>query len=296
MNVGENICRLRTGRGMSQGDLADALGVSRQSISKWETGGAVPELEKLVKLSALFGVTLDELVTGEKPERPEQDATVVTGVTGTAEATEGPPAQVIVERRGMPGRQAAGIVLLCMGFALTLVFAVMGAPLAGLVFSSPLWVCSIICFRAKKHPVLWCLWAVYLLVDVYLRYAAGLSWSTVRWTLQWTPQANYFRLFIAWCQLLCALALLAGTVWVLGREPLERTQKNLRLFVGGWVLFALLCLPLSGWIFQAGGLDLAWLSQLTGCLQDYLRLALLAGLLTCLRRWRRPDGPGRETA
>lgn len=275
MNVGENICRLRTGKGMSQGDLADALDVSRQSISKWETGGAVPELEKLVKLSALFGVTLDELVTGTKPERP--------GVG----MPETPPVQVIVEHRGMPGQQVAGIVLLCMGFALTLVFAVLGALLGGLLFASPLFVCGIICLKAKKHPVLWCLWAVLLLVDAYLRYATGLSWATVRWTFQWTPSDNYFRLFIAWCQLLCALALLAGTVWVLGREPLERTQKNLRLFAGGWILFILLCLPFSGWIFRLGGLDLVWLVNLAAFLQDYLRLSLLAGLFSCLRRWSR---------
>lgn len=269
MNVGENICRLRTGKGMSQGDLADALGVSRQSISKWETGGAVPELEKLVKLSVLFGVTLDELVTGTKPER----------------LPETPPVQAIVEHWEMPGRQVAGIVLLCMGFALTLVFAVMGSLLAGLLFSSPLFACGIICLRAEKRPALWCLWAVFLLVDTYLRYATGLSWATVRWTFQWTPSDNYFCLVIAWCQLLCALALLAGTVWVLGREPLERTQKNMRLFVGGWVIFILLCLPFGGWIFQAGGLDMVWLVEFIRCFQDYLRLALLAGLFTCLRRW-----------
>ena len=40
MTLGENICRLRTEKGMSQGDLADLLEVSRQSVSKWETGGS----------------------------------------------------------------------------------------------------------------------------------------------------------------------------------------------------------------------------------------------------------------
>ncbi len=41
MTLGENICRLRTEKGMSQGDLADLLEVSRQSVSKWETGGSL---------------------------------------------------------------------------------------------------------------------------------------------------------------------------------------------------------------------------------------------------------------
>ena len=75
MTLGENICRLRTEKGMSQGDLADLLEVSRQSVSKWETGSSVPELDKLVKLSGLFGVGLDELVKGEKADPgPEQAA------------------------------------------------------------------------------------------------------------------------------------------------------------------------------------------------------------------------------
>ena len=66
MNLGERICRLRNERNMSQGDLADALGVSRQSISKWETNGSVPDLDKLVKLSELFDISLDELIAGKE--------------------------------------------------------------------------------------------------------------------------------------------------------------------------------------------------------------------------------------
>lgn len=68
MNLGESIYRLRSERNMSQGDLADALDVSRQSVSKWENNMAVPDLDKLVKMSDLFGITLDELVTGRAPQ------------------------------------------------------------------------------------------------------------------------------------------------------------------------------------------------------------------------------------
>ena len=68
MTLGENIVRLRTQKNWSQGDLADALDISRQSVSKWETDASIPELDKLLKLSELFGVTLDELVRGEDGE------------------------------------------------------------------------------------------------------------------------------------------------------------------------------------------------------------------------------------
>ena len=69
MNLGERIYRFRTEKNLSQGDLADRLEVSRQSISKWETNASVPELDKLIKLSEIFAVTLDELVMDKKPEQ-----------------------------------------------------------------------------------------------------------------------------------------------------------------------------------------------------------------------------------
>ena len=66
MSLGERIYKLRTEKNLSQGELADALEVSRQSISKWETNGSVPELDKLVKLSEIFDISLDELITGKE--------------------------------------------------------------------------------------------------------------------------------------------------------------------------------------------------------------------------------------
>ena len=72
MTFGENIYRLRTEKNMSQGDLADALEVSRQSVSKWENNSAVPELEKVVKMAQIFEITIDELITGQAPSTSSQ--------------------------------------------------------------------------------------------------------------------------------------------------------------------------------------------------------------------------------
>ena len=76
MTLGQNIARLRAQKNLSQGDLADALEVSRQSVSKWETDASIPELDKLLRLAELFGVTLDELVKGEsaQPEAARGEA------------------------------------------------------------------------------------------------------------------------------------------------------------------------------------------------------------------------------
>lgn len=82
MNIGENIYNYRTEKSMSQTDLANALEVSRQSVSKWENNSAVPDLERIIKMSELFGVSLDELVFGKKPEiKKEVPAEVVPQLT-----------------------------------------------------------------------------------------------------------------------------------------------------------------------------------------------------------------------
>lgn len=62
MKLNEKIITLRNKYQMSQGDLAEKLNVSRQSVSKWETGASTPDLDKLIAMSELFHVTMDELV------------------------------------------------------------------------------------------------------------------------------------------------------------------------------------------------------------------------------------------
>jgi transcriptional regulator with XRE-family HTH domain len=84
MKIAEEICRLRAAAGMSQEELAAKLEISRQSVSKWETGASVPDVEKLVKMAELFGVTLDELVTGNRPEpmKPEEKRMTLWQILG----------------------------------------------------------------------------------------------------------------------------------------------------------------------------------------------------------------------
>jgi len=62
MNLAEKIQQLRRRNNFSQEQLADKLGVSRQSVSKWESGQSVPEIDKIVQLSDIFGVTTDYLL------------------------------------------------------------------------------------------------------------------------------------------------------------------------------------------------------------------------------------------
>ena len=81
MNLSENIYTLRTAHNMSQTDLAQALEVSRQSVSKWENNSAVPDLDRLIKMSELFDVTLDELVFGQKLDKKSEAAPPQDNIT-----------------------------------------------------------------------------------------------------------------------------------------------------------------------------------------------------------------------
>lgn len=61
----ENIVRLRKINQMTQEDIAEAVGVSRQAVAKWESGETIPDLEKCKLLAELFGVSLDDLANYE---------------------------------------------------------------------------------------------------------------------------------------------------------------------------------------------------------------------------------------
>lgn len=74
MSFRDNLQHLRATRNMTQEQLAMLLGVSRQSVSKWEAERAYPEMDKLLKLCDLFGCTLDELVSGDLTARPIEAA------------------------------------------------------------------------------------------------------------------------------------------------------------------------------------------------------------------------------
>ena len=73
MSFAEKLQTLRKEKGMSQESLADLAGVSRQAVSKWESGQSYPEMDKLITLSDLFGVTIDFLVKENPTETAEDE-------------------------------------------------------------------------------------------------------------------------------------------------------------------------------------------------------------------------------
>jgi len=88
MTIEERIQELRKGKGLSQEQLAEILGVSRQAVSKWEGGQSLPEIEKLIAMSELFEVTIDYILKGETPAsetsfKPSRFASQVVSAVAT---------------------------------------------------------------------------------------------------------------------------------------------------------------------------------------------------------------------
>ena len=78
MNFGENLQNIRKKNHMSQEDLAELLGVSRQAVSKWELGEGYPEVDKLLVLSQKLNVSLDSLL-GNETAKPVSESTETSG-------------------------------------------------------------------------------------------------------------------------------------------------------------------------------------------------------------------------
>ena len=300
MSLGENIVWLRTEKRLTQEELADLLGVSRQSVSKWESDASVPELDKLIRLSEVFGITVDELVKGKTVTIEEAPAGEVESRAAEempphsdGSATKASPAQ----RPGVTrGNRVAGIIYLCLAFALLAGLTLYGGTsgfVIGFIFGLPFTVCGLVCLLAKgRRTGLWCGWSLYVIVDGYLRYATGLTWHAVFLTFQWTYQMNYVRLFIAWLQFLVIVLLVVCTVLAYRREPLEPCNKVKTLYILGWIALAVVWLgwgPVNQlyWAMVGPNRIGAMVYTIAFLLRDALFWALFTAVLTAsLRLWR----------
>ena len=65
IEIGEYLSGLRKYYKITQGELASRLGVTRQSVSKWETGAAIPDIEILMKLSEIYGISINDILKAD---------------------------------------------------------------------------------------------------------------------------------------------------------------------------------------------------------------------------------------
>lgn len=235
MTLGTRIAALRATQGLSQAELAEALEVSRQSVSKWETDASVPELDKLLHLSQLFGVTLDELVTGDEAE-PE----------APGEAVQTPEPVPGISTTWQPLRVMVGSVLLLFGALLALIFSLQGYGLLVVTtVALPFLSCGVVCLLVKKLIPLWCGWCVFLWVNfceiIFPMFFGSNDIAT-------------YTLFA----LMLALPIFTG--WCLRNRLLNSPKRRYVLF-GSWVAGAVIFRVLRKVGLHFYGTILSWLSQ-----------------------------------
>ena len=143
MNFAENLRTLREKHGITQEQLAERMEVSRQTVSKWESGGSFPEMEKMMQLADLFSCTLDALLKGDLKKADSNEAG-------------------LYEEHGnrMAKRVTAGVCLCILGLALQAAMEFFLLDVSGIFFFSFALVAVILFVRAgiassyfrKKHP------------------------------------------------------------------------------------------------------------------------------------------------
>lgn len=145
MSVGSRIFELRMSKNLSQSALADMLDVSRQSVSKWETDSAVPDLDKLMKLCNVFEVTLDEL-------------------TGRTDSMNGEPGKTEICSFPARTQQMFGYILFVMSFSVALLLLFRGRNEGDFIIMVPvllaLLICGMICIFLKQRALYWCIWTM----------------------------------------------------------------------------------------------------------------------------------------
>lgn len=156
MSIGTRIYELRTAKNLSQGELADMLDVSRQSVSKWETDMAVPDLDKLIKICDVFEISLDEL-TGRETINKCEDSKNKTSTS----------AQKII-----------GYILFTFSLVVGVIVMLFGTNEADFIILLPIalamFVCGLLCIFAGNKAFYWCIWTALAPITILTPHIVGL--------------------------------------------------------------------------------------------------------------------------
>ena len=122
MNMADRIQHLRKSKGISQEELADKIGVSRQAVSKWESEQSAPDIEKVILLSDFFDVTTDYLLKGIEPvleNTTEKSDARIFSLVGSLLNFIGLVAAIMIWiEEQTPISVAAGLILMAAGIML----------------------------------------------------------------------------------------------------------------------------------------------------------------------------------
>lgn len=201
-SIGERIFELRKSKGLSQGDLADKLNISRQTVSKWENNISSPEIEKLIMLSDIFCVSVDYIIRGEPTEK-EVPPTMVTE-------------RIIIQEKNKNTDpiKLSGIGIIIAAFLLLLVTA------EAFWISSAMVLIGIILLVLKTKAELYVLWALYITLVLFCTFATAIS------PLHYFYRSYYHFSEFSWVYVFDFLFLLAFFILALRTYKFIKNKKE----------------------------------------------------------------------
>ena len=165
-SIGERIYDLRNRNNMSQGNLADKLNVSRQTISKWENNMCLPEAEKLLQLSEIFSVSVDYILKGEAGTQSSPEPVYIYVKNPESENTAKYNEKIV--------RKYVGIIIAIIGGLLSAWLALLGGwPY--IIFTGGLMLLGIFFACNINHPWLIVSWIVYVLTMLTAPFYSSFS-------------------------------------------------------------------------------------------------------------------------
>ncbi len=182
--IGSRIGKYREKSGLSQLELSEMLDVSRQAISKWETGVAVPELPKLVRMAEIFGISLDELVLGKE---------------GAAEETAASEKQAASEpRSGNLTKTIVGCFFLIAGLVLCTALLIIYRDPTLLLLFIPFGIFAFFCLKPFRRAALWCFATVLLIFSACLCFGTAKAPMSIFDPALYTAKTNEGYIIMLW--------------------------------------------------------------------------------------------------
>ncbi len=206
MRIGKKLYELRTAQNLSQEELANKLEVSRQSVSKWETDAAMPDLDKLIKLCDTFHVSLDEL-TGRISPCEEVS-------TNAVKKAEQPSLH----------QKVIGYILLAVSLIAAVLIVLLAKEEVALIMTAlitaTVFACSLVCLFFKKQAGYWCAWIAFTPFMVISPFVVSLHVFRYGALIQ-----------LGWYTLMGCFAKNR-----FGRQAISANRRRVGLLVTGWIL------------------------------------------------------------
>jgi len=208
MSIEESIYKLRKKNNLSQGELASKMDVSRQSISKWETGQSVPDLKNIIKLSEIFNVTVDEIVKDKNINESKEENNKL---------------EYNSKNFKYQRNKTLGYIFMAVG-ALICIISVFLIP-AGILFGVPFFIFGIELVLIRRHIKLVISWTALIYISVVFNPWMTSVPKTTK-AIIYAIKSGYFNtasILIGVTQRVMVIILLIITVRTVKRNKMKKT-------------------------------------------------------------------------